>query len=46
MAIIVKEDDVEDVNDDDISMEANKQGFIEELNPLKTRLNYNNGSPH
>ncbi len=31
--IVVKEDDVKDVKDDDISIEINKQGFLEELSP-------------
>ncbi len=36
-----KEDDVEDVNDDDISTKIKRQVFLEELNSPKARLNYN-----
>ncbi len=35
-----KEDDVEDVDDDDIGEEMNKQVPLKDLNPTKTRLNY------
>jgi hypothetical protein len=41
MATIVKEDNVEYSNDDDIGMEMNKQVPLEDLNPFKARLNYN-----
>jgi hypothetical protein len=39
-ATVVKEDDVKDVNDDDISTKMKRQVFLEELNPHKIRLNY------
>jgi len=41
MATTSKEDDVEDVNDDDIGTEMNKQVLIEDLSPTKVSLNYN-----
>jgi hypothetical protein len=34
MATSVKEDDVEDLNDDDIGMKMNKQVLFEDLGPL------------
>ncbi len=37
---VVKEDDVKDVNDDDISTKMKRQVFLEELNPHRIRLNY------
>jgi hypothetical protein len=40
-AIVVKEDNVKDVNDDDIGMEMNRQVPLEDLSPPKARLNYN-----
>jgi hypothetical protein len=40
MTIVDKEDDVEDFNDDDIDIEMNKQVSLEELSPLRARLNY------
>jgi hypothetical protein len=41
MAIVVREDNVEDFNDDNISMEMNKQVVFKELSPIKANLNYN-----
>jgi hypothetical protein len=41
MAIVAREDNVEDVNDDDIGMGMNKQVPIKNLSPTKVRLNYN-----
>ncbi len=38
---IGREGDVEDVDDDDIGKEMNKQVPFEDLNPIKVRLNYN-----
>ncbi len=38
--LLIKEDDVEDVNDEDIGTEMNKQVPLEDLNPTKARLNY------
>jgi hypothetical protein len=38
--IVGKEDDVEDVDDDDIGTEMNKQVPLEDLNPPKAMLNY------
>jgi hypothetical protein len=38
-AIAIKEDDVKDVNDHDISTEMKKQVPLEELNPPRIRLN-------
>jgi hypothetical protein len=35
-----KEDDVEDVDNDDIGEEMSKQIPLEDLNPIKVRLNY------
>jgi hypothetical protein len=40
MTIVDREDDVEDFNDGDIGIEMNRQVFLEELSPLKVRLNY------
>ncbi len=40
MAIVDKEDDVEDFNDDDIDIEMNRQVSLEKLSPLRARLNY------
>jgi hypothetical protein len=40
MTTTIKEDKVKDVNDDDISMEMNRQVLLEELSPLRARLNY------
>jgi hypothetical protein len=40
MAIVPREDDVEDFNDDDIGMEMNTQVLLEELSPPRARLNY------
>jgi hypothetical protein len=40
MAIIAKEDDVEDVNDDNIGTKMNKQVPPKDLSPTKVRLNY------
>ncbi len=40
-AIATREDNVEDVNDDDISMEMNKQVLQKELSPPNVKLNYN-----
>ncbi len=39
-AIVDKEDDVEDFNDDDIDIEMNRQVSLEKLSPLRARLNY------
>jgi hypothetical protein len=41
MAIAVKEDDVEDVNDDNIGTEMNKQVPPKDLSLTKVRLSYN-----
>jgi hypothetical protein len=41
MAIVAREDDVEDVNDDDIGTKMNEQVLLEDLSPTKARLNYN-----
>jgi hypothetical protein len=41
MAATRRGDVVEDVDDDDIGMEMNKQVPLKDLNPTKTRLNYN-----
>jgi len=41
MTTTAKEDDVEDLNDDDIGIEMDKQVSLEDLSPLKARLNYN-----
>ncbi len=38
--IIGREDDVEDVDDDDIGEEMNKQVPFEDLSPAKAILNY------
>jgi hypothetical protein len=38
--IVDREDDVEDFNDDDLGIEMNRQVSLEELSPLRTRLNY------
>jgi hypothetical protein len=38
--LLIKEDDVEDVNDEDIGTEMNKQVPLEDLSPTKARLNY------
>jgi hypothetical protein len=35
-----KEDDVEDVNNDDIGEEMNKQVLLKDLNLVKSKLNY------
>jgi len=40
MAIVDKEDDVEDFNDDDIDIEMNRQVSLKKLSPLRARLNY------
>jgi hypothetical protein len=40
MAIVAREDDVEDFNDDDIGTKMNTQVPLEELRPLRARLNY------
>jgi hypothetical protein len=40
IATAIKEDNVEDVNDDNIGMEMNKQVLLEELSPPRARLNY------
>jgi hypothetical protein len=40
MATVVREDDIKDVNDDDIGTKMNRQVPLEELNPPRTRLNY------
>jgi hypothetical protein len=40
IATIGREDDVEDVDNDDIGEEMNKQVPLEDLNPTKVRLNY------
>ncbi len=37
---VVKEDDVKDVNDDDISTKMKRQVLLEELNPHRFKLNY------
>ncbi len=46
MVTIAREDDVEDVNDDDIGIEMNKQVLLKELNPPRARLNYDYDFPH
>ncbi len=46
MAIVAREDDVEDVNDDDIGMKMNRQVPLEELSPSIIRLNSINGFLH
>jgi len=38
---LTREDDGEDVDDDDIGDEMNKQVPFEDLSPIKVRLNYN-----
>ncbi len=38
--IVDREDDVEDFNDGDIGIEMNRQVSLEELSPLRVRLNY------
>ncbi len=40
-AIVTREDNVEDVNDDDIGKGMNKQVPIENMSPIKAKLNYN-----
>ncbi len=35
-----KEDDVEDVNNDDVGEEMDKQVFLKDLNLVKFKLNY------
>jgi hypothetical protein len=40
MATVGGEDDVEDVNDEDIGTEMNRQVPLKELSPPKARINY------
>ncbi len=40
MTTITMEDDVKDFNDDDVDTTMNKQVPIEDLSPIKARLNY------
>lgn len=41
IATVIREDNVEDVYDDDIGIQMNKQVLLEELSPFRARSNYN-----